>query len=140
MNPLPTPDLTLRNLGVYCIVALANMLAVVVSAGLIAGTVPGFRVGEFLAPATGLMVALLAIVVPILTAWLAANRPRLGSEHLAAQVSELGAEGVPKRDMIVVPRDDEAPPNTAELLAAIAVPLAAALRAEMERTPAGGRP
>ena len=43
-----------------------------------------------------------------LGALVAANRPRVGSEELAAQVNDLKSQGVRKRDMAVVKKTTEA--------------------------------
>ncbi len=44
-----------------------------------------------------------------LGALVAANRPRVGSEPLAAQVDDLKKAGVRKRDMAVIPKDEVRP-------------------------------
>ena len=95
------------NLAYYVGVAVANMLAIAIGAGLAAGTLPGFRDGEPFAPAAPSMVALLAVVTPILTAWLASNRPRFGSEELAHDVDEARKAGVSRKRMAIRPKNDD---------------------------------
>jgi hypothetical protein len=92
----------LRNLLIYAGVAVVNALAIALAAALAAGSLPGFREGEFLAPATASIIALMAILTPILTAWLASNRPRFGSEGLADDANQLRAMGISRADMEVV--------------------------------------
>jgi len=98
----------LNNLLIYVGVAVANMLTIAVSAVLAGGTLPGFREGEPFAPARGQLVALLAIIAPVLTTWLASNRPRFGSEDIAGQVNGLRAQGVHRSEMVVLPQADAA--------------------------------
>jgi hypothetical protein len=57
----------LQNLLIYVLTAMANILAIALAAALAAGTMPGFRDGEMLAPAKTEMAALLAFVIPILS-------------------------------------------------------------------------
>lgn len=97
-------DPKLNNLLIYLIVGVLNVCAIAVGAGLASGTLPGFRPGEGFAPAGPALTALLAVVVPTLSTWMAANRPRLGSEGLAADVSALKARGYHRKDMTVVPK------------------------------------
>jgi hypothetical protein len=94
-----------NNLLIYSLVALANILAIALSAALATGAMPGFRDGEFLAPAKAEMAGLLGILVPILSAWVAANRPSFGGEGLAAQAGVYRQEGYHRDEMVVLPRD-----------------------------------
>jgi hypothetical protein len=135
----------MKNLLVYCGVAVANMLAIATAAALAAGTLPGFREAEFLAPAVPSLVALVALLAPIPTAWLASNRPRIGSEGLSEQVNALKAQGVPKDRMVVL--------SEAEAASVLATPSSArpftpeqlrqvldGLETRMRSTPAPGAP
>lgn len=97
-------DAQLRNLLTYLAVALLNILAIAVAAALAGGTMPGFREGEFLRPSEDAAVGLLALCVPLLTTWLAAHRPRLGSEGIAADVGAYKALGFHRADLTVVPK------------------------------------
>jgi hypothetical protein len=96
----------LQNLLIYVLTAMANILAIALAAALAAGTMPGFRDGEMLAPAKTEMAALLAFVIPILSGLVAANRPSLGGEGLAAQASVLRQKGYHRDDMVVLSPDD----------------------------------
>lgn len=96
----------MRNLLFYVLIALVNMALIAFGYALVAGTLPGFRAGEPFAPAGPALASLLAILLPILSGWLAANRPRLGSENLADDVNKLQKAGVPKDEMAVVPKAD----------------------------------
>lgn len=84
-------DLTLRNLLIYCLVGAAEALAVCLAAAFGAGSVPLFREGEFFAPISGGVIAGLAVAIPALGTWLAANRPKLGREGISTLVGEIGA-------------------------------------------------
>jgi hypothetical protein len=99
----------LKNLLIYVGVALANMIAIGVAAALAAGTMPGFRDGELLAPAKTEAVGLLALLAPILSTWLASNRPRYGSEHLAADIGAYKDMGYHRDDLKVVLKKDAVP-------------------------------
>lgn len=98
----------LRNLLVYVGIACADMLVISAAAALGADAMPGFRPGEFLAPARTSAVTLLAVVAPCLSAWLASNRPRFGSEPIAAQVNALSERGVPRGEMVVLTQGEAA--------------------------------
>ena len=82
----------IRNLLIHTGLALASMLAIAVGAALAGGTMPGFREGEFFAPAAPTFVALIALLTPILTSAVAATRPKLGQEETSALVKEVGPE------------------------------------------------
>lgn len=84
-------DLTIKNLLLYLLVCAADALAVCLAAALGAGRVPGFGDGGFFEPITPLAIGFLAVVIPSLATWLAANRPKLGREDVSALVSEIGA-------------------------------------------------
>jgi hypothetical protein len=99
----------LKNLLIYIGVALANMVAIGVAAALAAGTMPGFRDGELLAPAKTEAVGLLALLAPILSTWLASNRPRFGSEGIAAKVNSLREQGYHRDDLTVRPKGGSRP-------------------------------
>lgn len=136
----------LNNLLIFVGVALLNMLVIASAAALAAGTMPGFREGEFLRPAASTAVALLAFLAPILSSWISANRPRLGSEGLAQQVNDLRAEGVSRSQMVVVSRDDAALPLpvagrlTAEQLAQVANELERRMREQQAADPLISQP
>jgi hypothetical protein len=101
--------LRLRNVMIYGLVAAINGLATVAAAMLAAGTLPWFEGEGAMAPAKPIFLTALAVLVPALTSWLAANRPRVGSETLAAQVDDKTKLGIAKTDMqVVVPRSPEA--------------------------------
>jgi hypothetical protein len=96
----------LQNLLIYVLTAMANILAIALAAALAAGTMPGFRDGEMLAPAKVEMAALLAFMIPILSGFVSANRPSYGGEGLAAQANVLHQQGVHRDDMVVLAPDD----------------------------------
>jgi hypothetical protein len=98
-----------RNLLIYAGVALLNMLAIAVAAALAGGTMPGFRANEFFEPAKGELVALLTLAAPILSTWLASNRPRFGSEQLAAEVGVFKDLGFHRDDLTVLPKGGRVP-------------------------------
>jgi hypothetical protein len=70
---------------------------------------PGFRDGELLAPAKNEAVGLLALLAPILSTWLVSNRPRFGSEHLAAEVGAYKEMGYHRDDLTVRPKGGSEP-------------------------------
>jgi hypothetical protein len=105
-------DLKLQNLLIYLGVGLLNALAIATAAALAAGTMPGFRDGEFLRPSEDVVVGLLALLVPVLTTWLASNRPRFGSEQLAAEVGAYRDLGYHRADLTVLPKGGRAPDPT----------------------------
>lgn len=112
-----------RNALVYAIIAAVIAVAGAVNAALLAGKVPGFGPGgpvEWLVP---ILVAPLAVIVPFGGLWLAANRPRLGSAKLAAEVDAKRATGASRRELTVIAPDDVAPsrdPLVAEVAAEVA--------------------
>lgn len=94
-------DRQIRNLLVYCGIAVADMLVVAIAAALAAGAMPGFREGELMAPAAPILAAVLAVLTPILTTALASTRPRFGSEELAHDVDQARAAGVSRKRLTV---------------------------------------
>lgn len=136
-------DQTLRNLGFYALIALVNMVAIATAAGLGAGTVPLFRDGEFMAPARGDLAALLAVGLPLLSTWLAANRPKYGHEAIASLADEVGhvTARAALRDAAVAqaagvgmaPFTDD---QIAQLVVALHAPVAADLEQRMKAAPA----
>jgi hypothetical protein len=136
----------LKNLLIYIGVALANMVAIGVAAALAAGTMPGFRDGELLAPAKTEAVGLLAVVAPILSTWLASNRPRFGSEHLAAEVGAYKEMGYHRDDLTIRPKGGSVPdPGATDGSPVVLTPgqikqVADELEARMRATPAESDP
>lgn len=96
----------LVNRLVYVLALLAKILLAAVVAGIYAGSMPGFRAGDALAPYGDGIAAALAIAGLALASWIEANRPRFGSEKLARQVNELQKDGVRRADMTVVSTED----------------------------------
>lgn len=97
-------DAQLRNLLIHVGLVAANIVVIALAAALTAGTLPGFRDGEALAPARAELTALLVLVGPIITQAIAASRTRLGSEGLAAEVDVYRERGYHRDDLTVVPR------------------------------------
>jgi len=97
-------SLRVKNVLFYMGAALCNMIAVVLAFQLAANTLPGFRPGEFMAPAAGLLSSLLAILIPTLTGIVASLRPRIGEEDLAAKVDAAGKRGIARSDLTVYPK------------------------------------
>jgi hypothetical protein len=129
----------LQNLLIYCGVALLDMLAIAVSAALAAGTMPGFREGEFFHPTQNALTGLLIIMTPILSTWLAAHQPSWGGEGLAAQASVISAQQGIHRDEMVVLSPDQAVAAVAGAPAApdeIADLVVARIEARLRATPA----
>lgn len=99
----------LHNLAIFIGAVVANIVAVSVAAALAGDTMPGFREGEFLRPGRDEAIGLLALLVPILSGLVVQNRPRFGSERLAAEVDERRKQGYSRNDLTVVPKDRVAP-------------------------------
>ncbi len=99
-------DLEVRNVVVYGMLTILAVTLTLLSYAIGAGTLPGFREGEALAGASGAVVTLLAGLLTPLTMYLAANRPRLGSARLAADVDRKRERGVSRTEMTVVNADD----------------------------------
>lgn len=95
--------LRLRNVLIYSAIACLNAAAVVAAALVAQGAVPALEAGGWAEPAKPILLAMLAVLVPSLASWLAANRPRLGSEAVAAQVDVLEKRGNRRRQMRVLP-------------------------------------
>lgn len=112
-------DLAFRNLLMYVLLWVANVLAICAAAALAAGTMPGFQEGQFFAPASSVVLGSLMLAVPTLTGWLAANRPRIGSEQLAADVDKQRKAGRSRRALKVTPKvvEEPVPPELVTKLA-----------------------
>lgn len=94
-------ELQFRNVLVYVLlwvlVALAGPLGTTIGTG----AVPGFGDGEPLAPARGEVAGALALLMTAGGMYLAANRPRVGSEQIAADVDAARKSGVSRRALTV---------------------------------------
>lgn len=99
-------DKRLWNVLAYCGIALLNLLLTLLAIAITAGTIAGFRPGEPFAPYAAQFTAIIAVATPALSAWLNSNRPRIGSEGLAADVKELQKDGFSRQDMTVVTKED----------------------------------
>lgn len=95
----------LKNLAIFCGVVVVNIIVISVAAALGADTMPGFREGELFRPGRESAIGLLAIVAPIISGWIVQNRPRIGSERLAAIVDDYRERGYHKSDLTVVPKE-----------------------------------
>lgn len=91
-----------RNILIYVGIWALKVIAVGLSGALAAGLLPGFRDGEVFASARTELAGLLAFVVLTLATVLDAMRPRQGSAHLAAEVDARRAEGVSRKNMLVL--------------------------------------
>lgn len=132
-----------QNLLVYCGVGLLNILGLSTAAAMAAGSMPGFRDGEFFRPSQPEAIALLTIVLPIFSTWLAAHQPSWGGEGLAAQANVYRDQGVHRDDMVVLPRDQAAlavASPSIQLDPGMVQQMVAAVKAEMVRDPAGVDP
>jgi hypothetical protein len=93
------------NLLIFVAVVVCQITVVSVAAALASDTMPGFREGELFRPGRDLAIGLLALLGPIIGGWVIQNRPRFGSEPVAAQVNDLRAQGVSRQDMVVTTAD-----------------------------------
>jgi len=109
-----TEQRAFKNLLIYIGIAVANMAAIALAAGVAGGSLVGFRDGDPFAVAGPSMAALLAVVTPILSTWLASNRPRIGSEAIAAAVDERRHAGQSRKSMVV--RSKGSPPDADEVM------------------------
>jgi len=98
-------ELELRNVLLYGIIAVLNTLLGLVAVMMAAGALYGFREGEPLASIAKEMAGILTLVAAGLASWLAANRPRIGSATLAANVDAARADGVSRSEMTVLTPD-----------------------------------
>jgi hypothetical protein len=104
----------LKNLLVFIAVVACNILVISVASALGADTMPGFREGEFLRPGREPALGLLAILAPIIGGWIMQNRPRFGSEGLAAQTDAYRELGYHRSQLEVVPKRGVEPPTIAD--------------------------
>jgi hypothetical protein len=127
-----------KNLLIYVCIAIANMVAIALAAGVASGNLAGFRPGDPFEVAGPAMAALLAVVTPVLSTWLASNRPRIGSEEIAAQVDQRRRHGQSRKTMVV--RTAGSPPATVDdtVSAEQAARIADILESRMRATPASG--
>lgn len=95
-------DKRLWNVLAYCGIALLNLLLTLLAIAITSGSIVGFRPGEPFTPYAAQFTAIIAIATPALTGWLNSNRPRIGSEVLAADVRALQKDGVPRSEMTVL--------------------------------------
>lgn len=114
----------LINLAIYCIIAMVVALVVSLGEQITKGVVPGFMDGDMFAGARNSIGQALGLFGLGAGFWLAANRPRFGSESLAVQTNDLKKEGIHRDDMVVLPTDPtavsklpEVPPALVEALA-----------------------
>ena len=98
----------LLNIAVYVAIGVAILLAGALGAEIGEGTLPGFQDGQTFAGVRGQIGDLIALLATSGGIWLAANRPRQGSEGIAAEVKDLQASGVHRADMTVVTKEDAA--------------------------------
>lgn len=99
----------LQNIAVYVAIGVAILLAGALGQAVGNGALPGFRDGETFASVRGQIGDLIALLATSGGLWLAANRPRQGSEALAADVNELQqANGTHRADMTVISKEDAA--------------------------------
>lgn len=128
---------SVNNFLIYCGLAVAQILALAVAAALAAGAMPGFREGEFFAPAADLLATLMTVITPILATAVAASRARLGSETIARQVEDLREQGVPRSQMVVLSEQEAAERLAAPLTHEQRAVILADLKAELARDPSG---
>lgn len=107
------------NLGTFCTVVLVQVIVLSLAAALASDTMTGFREGELFRPGRDTAIGLLTLLTPIIGGWVIQNRPRFGSEALAAQVNDLRADGYHRDQLTVVPKDG-AQPTTSQADATIA--------------------
>lgn len=98
----------LQNVAIYVAIGVAILLAGALGQAVSAGNLPGFQDGQTFAGVRGQIGDLIALLATSGGIWLAANRPRQGSEGLAADVSALHDEGVHRADMTVISKEDAA--------------------------------
>lgn len=91
-----------RNIAIYVAIGIAIFLVTDLGKAIEDGLMPGFRDGETFAAARERIGDLIALLAATGGMWLAANRPRFGSEGLSQQVKSLQADGVPRSDMSVL--------------------------------------
>lgn len=126
-------DLQLRNILIYCLLWVAVAIAGPLGFAISSGAVPGFGDGEALASARGEIAGALALLVTAGGMYLAANRPRVGSEEIAAQVDAERKGGTSRRALTVRRK------RSAEKLPDIQVQqLADELEQRLKATPAEG--
>jgi len=94
-------NLELRNLLTYGLIAVLAAVLGLLGTLVSAGSIYGFQPGEPLATIAPQLAGIITTITAGLAIWLAANRPRLGSATLAAQVDEAKADGVAKQDLVV---------------------------------------
>ena len=78
----------LNNLFIYVALWLLMGLASALAVGIGAGVVPVFREGELLATSREVFAAALGFLATGLGTWLAANRPKLGTEEVVKQAKK----------------------------------------------------
>lgn len=115
MTPAQLQNL-LTYVGIWVAIALAGAVGVAIGSG----AVPGFADGQILSSARAEIASAIALLVTGGGVWLAANRPRYGSETIASQVSDLKAQGVHRDEMIVLSEAEAATALAGDPVAMIA--------------------
>lgn len=95
-----------RNIATYGAIGIAIYLLMNLGDAIQSGLMPGFMDGQTFAPSRERIADLIELITAAGAMWLAANRPRFGSERLAADVKALQADGVSRQDMTVVTKED----------------------------------
>lgn len=99
----------LQNRLTYGLIAIAVAVGGIFGTAIGAGLVYGFRDGEPMAPVRIEVASAIALMVAAGGQWVSANRPRDGSEGLAADVGALHAAGYHRKDLTVVPKPGATP-------------------------------
>lgn len=94
----------LQNRLIYALITIMVLLSGPLAIAISSGTFPGFEDGTQLASIREQLGAAIGTLVTIGGMWLAANRPRLGSEQLAADADKLRKLGKSRRGLKVVPK------------------------------------
>lgn len=96
----------LQNIAIYVAIGIAIFLLSDLGKAVEDGLLPGFRDGETFAGSRARIGDLIALLAAGGGLWVAANRPRFGSEKLAREVGQLQKDGVSREAMTVVPTED----------------------------------
>lgn len=96
----------LQNIATYVAIGVGILLIQALGRAIGNGAVAGFMDGQTFESVRSEIGGLLTLLGTAGGLWMAANRPRQGSERLSAQVEALRADDVDRADMTVIKTED----------------------------------
>lgn len=105
---------TFQNVLIYGVIAIAVAMGGLAGIAIGSGAVDGFHDGQAFASVRIEVAGAIALMVSAGGQWLAANRPRVGGEQIAAQVDTLKASGYHRKDLTVAVKPGAVPGKVTE--------------------------